>query len=87
MTYVDEWIECKLDGNRVTFVVTVEQNGKSVEHAFEVNVNEFIDRDYDYNKGKNVKPLIVENGDAALVFSSFSLGDDYLNCGGLLLTE
>ena len=87
MTYVDEWIECKLDGNRVTFVVTVEQNGKSVEHAFEVDVNEFIDRDYDYNKGKNVKPLIVENGDAALVFSSFSLGDDYLNCGGLLLTK
>lgn len=87
MTYVDDWVECERDADRVAFEVAVEQNGKTVKHRFEVDVKNFAERDYNRNDGEKVEPLIVENGDAALVFSLFTLGDDFLSIQGLLLTK
>ena len=60
----------KIDGDKMWFKV---EDGNQVEHQFEIDVKQFIERDIERNDDKGAQPLVVENGEAQLVINDFNI--------------
>lgn len=84
----DECIE-KVDGDRLTIVVN---DGNHVAHRFEINVKQLAKWDENRNDNEETQPLVLNNGEALLVFNDFYInvftnGSGYINCTAILFTN
>ena len=79
-------------GIRVVLDVHAWMTANVTTYRFETTLNQFIDRDIERNHHDSVEPLILDNGDAAMLVEQFSLtlqGDSVTHVGisGILFTR
>ena len=89
MVYCGDENIVKIDGDKVLFSVN---DGKKVEHLFELNVKQLAAMDRDKNPDGVDGPLVVDNGEALLVVDDFhvtvySTGSNYFGISGILFTK
>lgn len=89
MVYCGDENIVKIDGDKVLFSVN---DGKTVEHLFELNVKQLAAMDRDKNPDGVDGPLVVDNGEALLVVDDFhvtvySTGSNYFGISGILFTK
>ena len=93
MTSVDDVVIAKHEGNRLELdVMTHDASMTATKHRFEATLNQFAERDQERNGYDSVEPLILKNGDAALVVSHFNVtftGNkvSYLSMSGILFSK
>lgn len=93
MTYVDAVELQHQEGNRLEFDAHVDDAAAtSSSLRFQATLNQFIERDLERNRNNSVEPLILDNGEAALVVDYFNvslLNDSVssLSVTGILFTK
>ena len=75
----------KVDGDKMWFKI---DDGDQVEHQFEIDARQLIERDADRGSDEGVEPMMIDNGDALLVINDFNLhvynGSNSLSFSGIL---
>lgn len=84
----DECIE-KVKGDRLTIVVN---DGNHVAHQFEIDVKQLAKWDKSRNDKDEIQPLVLNNGEAMLVFNDFYINvftndSGYMTCTAILFTK
>ena len=79
----------KVDGNKIWIKV---KDGSEVEHQFELDVRQLVERDADRSPDGVNQPLMIDNGEALLVIDGYhitvySTGSKYLNFSGIVFTK
>ena len=78
----------KVDGDKMWFKI---DDGDQVEHQFEIDARQLIERDADRSSDEGVQPLMIDNGEAVLVINDFNLhvynGSNSLSFSGILFTR
>jgi hypothetical protein len=92
MENVDDVVLVEQRGNLLVLDVISRAVDEVKKYRFEVTVNQFAERDADRNHKERVDPLILDNGNAALVVDYFSLSihNDsivYPSISGILFTK